>query len=198
MNLRALNLNNQSRSEQRPATAGGADWSSAPSAPKPVSRYVPIRHAAPQIGRHEATLRRWLEEGAPYKLGGKQGRLVDPVQLEQWYAERHQLQVARARPRKQLLDDIAGWFLDALKRDSSGVGLPIHRVMDMPEHQAAGFPILLHRYMHVRMLCAPPRERDLPATIRALADITRIGARGGRVSSSIEGFPKMEAEHERE
>lgn len=196
MNRRALNLTNQSRSGHPAATAGGVDLSSALPVPKSVCRFVSIRHAAPRIGRHEATLRRWIEDGAPYKpgSGGRSGRLVDPAQLEEWYAARHQLPVVQARPLKQLLDDIADVFLDALKRDSSGVGLPIHQVMDVPEHVAAGLFILLHRYFYLRMICTPPRERDLPASIHALSVFARTDARGGTVPSSIKGFTKMEAD----
>ena len=167
-------------------------------APKSVCRFVSIREASERIHRHPATLRRWLEDGAPFKpgTGGRLGRLVDPVQLEVWYSARRHLPVAQERPLKQLVDDLGCLFLDALRRDSSGVGLPIHHVMGVPEHVAAGLFILLHRYLYLRMICEPPRERDLPPSIYTLAAIARTDARGGTVRSALKSFTKMEAKDE--
>ena len=118
MNRRALVLT-QSRSNQPAASAGSEDSKSALPAPNAVVHYMPVSEASQRMGFHAATLRRWLQEGAPYKpgSGGRSGRRVDPVELEQWYAARHQLPVVQARPLKKLLDDIADLFRDALKRE---------------------------------------------------------------------------------
>jgi hypothetical protein len=85
------------------------------------------------------------------------------------------------------LDQLAVYFWDALKRDSSGFGMPIHQVMGIPEHTAAGFLVLVHRYLFLRQFDRPPEDRELPEVIVNLA---RIHARECRVASTLtKGLP---------
>lgn len=179
MKCRARTLN-QSRSDLRVASAGER----VPATSSPAVK-ISVCAAARILHRHPATLRRWIQDGAPCEKSSR-GNLVDPLELERWYAAKHGLAVAEARASHTMLDEMAQWFWDALKRDSSGVGLPIHRVVDVPEPTAATFMYFLFKYLHLRMFCTPLHERDLPAGVaqlKAIALSTRIRARDGNVPS---------------
>jgi hypothetical protein len=111
-----------------------------------------------------------------------QGALVDPVKLGQWYAAHHHLVSVREKPARERLDALAEILWDALKRDSSGLGMPIHELLSIPVDKAAGFLVLLHRYVYLRHFDREPQEAELPEPILRLFAIARTHAHGGRVS----------------
>ena len=66
---------------------------------------VPAPQAARELGRHPATVSRWLAAGAPVVRPGRRGRggsaLVDVEQLRQWYAA--------SRGHDQRAEDLGDW-----------------------------------------------------------------------------------------
>ena len=149
-------------------------------------RIVPVDpDAAAYFHRSASQVRRWIAEGAPVERKGRgargAGALVNLSKVEQWYATRYNLPSLSTWPTKELFEQIPLWFFDALKRDSSGEGMPIHHMVGISETQAAGFLVLLHRYLFLRQFERAPRESDIPEPIARLFTIARMDARGGSV-----------------
>ena len=143
---------------------------------------VNIQQAAKQLHRHPATIRKWIRlDGAPVVELGRSAKghgslLVDPQQLAAWYAARH-LPALQAEHQRQELAQLALWFLDAMKRDSSGLGFPAHEALGLKQDKAAAFAFLLCKYFCLRMQEHWPTDKELPEAARQLFLIASANAR---------------------
>lgn len=145
-------------------------------------RGLSIEQAARRLGRHPATVRSWIRNGAPVEALGRSakghGSRVCPEQLARWYANRR-LPAVQAQADRREMDELAALLLDALKRSSSEAGLPLHHLLSLTEEQAAGLFFLLWKYLHLRICEQWPDDEKLPDAAQRLFRIASETARVG-------------------
>lgn len=105
---------------------------------------ITLTEAAKQMNRSAATLRRWVQQGAPTVTPGYVGRghgaLVDPAALQRWrYGE-----VSQAGEAEQVAL-LAQAFSDFFRHDS-GINAPAHRTLGIRDREAAALLATLFEY----------------------------------------------------
>lgn len=105
---------------------------------------ITLTEAAKQMNCSAATLRRWVQQGAPTVAPGSVGRghgaLVVPADLQRWrYGEANQTGA------EEQLELLAQAFEDFFRHDS-GIDAPAHRTIGIPDREAAALLIALFEY----------------------------------------------------
>lgn len=111
--------------------------------------------------------------------------MVDLERLEQWYARKYQLPSLEKRSAKEHFEQLAAWLVDAFKRDSSGLGIPIHQLLGIGQDKGAAFLVMIYAYAHLRQFECRPEVRDLPAGLLTLYRIACIDAHADKVPSQF-------------
>ncbi len=130
----------------------------------------PLAEAAREMGLTTATLRRWVQQGAPTERPGSVGRnhgaLVDPAALRRWrYGE-----PGAPRSDMEAIETIAQAFEDFFRRDS-GLDAPAHRCLGIPDREAAALLVVLFEYVWQRLVGRELTAEDAPAQIARLRAI---------------------------
>lgn len=125
---------------------------------------VPLKDAARQLGKSEATLRRWIQRGAPTvslgSCGRGKGSTVDPEALRRWKTG------GGAGPdRKDLPETIATALWDTLRRDE------VHLRIGVAEGQAAGLLALAFERIWKNLTHEPIDTQRLPDKIAQLCAV---------------------------
>lgn len=126
---------------------------------------VPVATAARLLGRHPATIRRWIARGAPTVVLGQVGRgrgsRVDPDAILRWRSPA----VAR-RADREVLALIATALWSTLRRDA------VHERVGIAERAAAAVLVLAYERCHLDLLREPVGDlASLPEEIRRLCAI---------------------------
>ncbi len=111
--------------------------------------------------------------------------MVDLERLEQWHARKYQLPSLENRSAKEHFEQLAKWLVDAFRRDSSGLGIPIHQMLGIGRDKGAAFLVMIYAYAHLRQFECRPETRDLPPDLLTLYRIACIDAHGAKVPSEL-------------
>ena len=125
---------------------------------------ISLAEAARVLGKHPATIRRWIAQGCPCETLGEVGRgrgsLVSLDAVQRWRAGNES-----RRDDDRILALIAESFSDALKRDRAS-----HRV-GIDEGQAAGFLVLVFERIWLNLTHRSRDELVLPEQMKHLCAI---------------------------
>lgn len=117
---------------------------------------VRVNVAAQILGVDGATIRRWLQQGAPV-VSDRRPRLVDPEALRQW------------RQGSDALEAFERAMLDTLKRDG-GEGSTVPQLLHIADSKAAMLLLATYERMH-RELTGKDLEPPYSPTVTALREI---------------------------
>lgn len=127
-----------------------------------------IVEAAKALKKNPATLRKWIQQGAPCLEPGEVGRghgaQVDLAALQRWRARKLMLKTSE-RDDGEILVLLARSFGDALRRDGA------HDRVDIAEAQAAGFLALVYERCWMNLTMKPRHELVLPPEIERMCAI---------------------------
>lgn len=124
---------------------------------------VSLKAAAAALGKSEATVRRWVQAGAPCASPGAAGRgkgaLVDVAAIARWRS-------GTAEPgHAELLAKLSAALWNVFKRDA-GLGDPGHIALGMRDYQAAAYLALVFERCARDLTGSVPEP--LPAEMRDL------------------------------